>query len=282
MNCLRKWIGLLVCLGLVGVYMAGSWAQEPEELPTEPHEVATRFVGALTHLPDFEEEVCYQLISTKERSKFPRAYVECMVGDLYLYMRQPRCAAQVSESSEGEASLTVSTAWPTLPVKLVREKDAWRVDLLKTWTATTSKNEQWLHRLDKGFVHVSTSNLKQLCLAAMIYASDWDNYLPPADKWCDALYPYVKNERIFRCLALPLDEYGYAFNKNLDGISLADVEFPAQTVLFFESTLGTRNAADTGKSLPDPPRHPEGNIYGFADGHVVQMKYPESFVLWEP
>lgn len=294
MKCARTLVVILICLGIMLLGPGSGWVQEPEpgQLPIEPEEVAARFVEALTHLPNFEEEVCYQLISERERSEFPRAYVECMVGDLYLYMRQPKCAAQIDESSEEEANAVVTTAWPTLPVKLVRElvrgtgrrrpHREWRVDLLKTWTATTGKSEEWLGNLDEQFSPHSMADLKQLCLAAQMYASDWDSYLPPADKWCDTLYPYVQNEGIFHCPAVPLDEYGYAFNKNLDGISLEDIQFPTQTVVFFESTLGTRNATGTGESLPDPPRYPEGNIFGFADGHVQQIKYPETFVIWKP
>ncbi len=279
MKCARMLVVILICVGITVLGPGSVWAQEPQKLPTEPHEIAAQFVeGLVRGRPG--RDMCYRVVK-KLWPDFIGSCEACMVADLDSHLRQPQCAARLEERSSRGArvqtqSLMVLTALPSLSVKLVRVGEAWRVDLLSTWKAATGKSEESLH------TEASMSDLKQLALAGLMYAQDFDEYFPPANKWCDVLEPYVRNESLFHCPAVPFDQYGYAFNKNLAGLSREDIQFPAQTVVFFESTLGTRNATGTGESLPDPPRHPEGNIFGFADGHVQQIMDPETYVIWKP
>lgn len=115
----------------------------------------------------------------------------------------------------------------------------------------------------------SLSNMKQLCLAMHMYMNDWDRSLPPADKWSDALMPYIGNkEELLRCPLAPDLDCGYAFNEALDSGKLNDVADPAGTVVLFTSNLGTRNAIGGVDAVADPPRTPTGNIYGYVDGHA--------------
>ena len=115
----------------------------------------------------------------------------------------------------------------------------------------------------------SESNLKQIGLALIQYTQDNDQKLPDADKWVDEIYPYLKTESVFRDPSAPAGEkWSYAFNKNLSGVKLSDLAWPATAVILFESTLGTKNATDTGESVPKPGRHNGGTDYAFADGHV--------------
>ena len=44
-----------------------------------------------------------------------------------------------------------------------------------------------------------TSNLKQLSIAAMLYAQDCDDRLPLQRRWSDGLYPYVKTRSVYVC-----------------------------------------------------------------------------------
>ena len=115
----------------------------------------------------------------------------------------------------------------------------------------------------------SESNLKQLGLAILEYVQDHNETMPDADRWVDEIMPYAKSEALFRDPSAPSGErWSYAFNKNLSGIKLADLISPATTVILFESTLGTKNATDTGESVPKPGRHNGGTDYAFSDGHV--------------
>ena len=119
---------------------------------------------------------------------------------------------------------------------------------------------------------VSESNLKQIALGIMQYTQDHDETMPDADKWVAEIMPYVKTEAVFRDPSAPAGEkWSYAFNRNLSGVKLADLVSPATTVLLFETTLGTKNASDTGDSVPKPGRHQNGTDYAFSDGHVKYL-----------
>jgi len=115
----------------------------------------------------------------------------------------------------------------------------------------------------------SQSNLKQIALGIIQYTQDNDEHLPDADKWVDEIMPYVKSEAIFRDPSAPAGEkWSYAFNRTLSRAPVAQLDSPASTVMLFESSKGTKNASDTGESVPNPGRHSGGTDYALADGHV--------------
>lgn len=115
-------------------------------------------------------------------------------------------------------------------------------------------------------------NLKQIGLALTQYAQDHDEHFPSATHWMDALSPYLKDKTVFFDPFQPgMRRYGYAFNRNCSGKSLAAFLAPAETVAVFDSTLGTRNASDTGQSphmIKQPSISLLGSAYAFVDGHV--------------
>ncbi len=118
------------------------------------------------------------------------------------------------------------------------------------------------------------SNLKQMALAAMMYAGDYDDkftfyatYAPAGTprpvtggtgtlRWWDTLYPYVKNGQIFRCPSLR-GAWGYGWNINMgyigghptrtgeqyEGVIQTTIVYPAETVLMADSDW-TRSTAD--------------------------------------
>src|SRR5438105_3414716 len=43
------------------------------------------------------------------------------------------------------------------------------------------------------------SNIRQLSVGIEMYAQDYDETLPRSARWMDDIYPYVKNNDIFRC-----------------------------------------------------------------------------------
>ncbi len=101
----------------------------------------------------------------------------------------------------------------------------------------------------------SVSNLKQVALGALMYMQDYDEALPPmkdAASAKKALYPYVKNEAIFKD---PRTGESYHVNPGASRKHLATIEIPAEFVLFYEAAPasdGTRAVA-------------------FADGHVKRI-----------
>lgn len=116
---------------------------------------------------------------------------------------------------------------------------------------------------------VSASNEYQIALGIIQYVQDHNEMMPDAGRWVDEIMPYVKSEAVFHDPKAPDgQQWSYAFNKALSGRSLAQISDPAATVMIFESTLGTKNATDTGQSVPHPGWHQNGTDYGFADGHA--------------
>ena len=75
------------------------------------------------------------------------------------------------------------------------------------------------------------SNMKQQMLGIIQYSQDYDEKLPPARSWIDAVQPYVKSEQVFICPSLQATGAkgnGYAFNQYLSqkpGFKLQDSSF---------------------------------------------------------
>lgn len=114
------------------------------------------------------------------------------------------------------------------------------------------------------------SNVRQLSTALMIYAQDYDQRFPPAASWQDGIAVYHQNPAVDRCPSHSGSPSGYAFNSWMSGRPLASVDAPALQPVLFESSAGTRNAADALKTFD--PRHRAGaqkvGSVGYVDGHV--------------
>lgn len=137
---------------------------------------------------------------------------------------------------------------------------------------------------EKAMQAACATNLKQLCLATLMFAEDWDETLPvpeaavrppvppetglTKDNWVRALEPYLANRQVFRCPAAPELEVGYAFNQALLGRKLGDIPNPVQTVLLFESDLGGESPVGGVEALVAEARHAGLVNLGFVDGHV--------------
>jgi hypothetical protein len=127
----------------------------------------------------------------------------------------------------------------------------------------------------------SVSNLKQLGLAARMYANDNKDKFPPADKWCDLLLAYAGSEKVYK--AKNDDGAGrcsFAYNAKLSGMDEAKIS--PQTVLFFETESGW-NVSGGQEVLLSQPRTPGTYVVGFADGSVQQVSSARMATLrWDP
>ncbi len=115
------------------------------------------------------------------------------------------------------------------------------------------------------------SNLKQSGLAIIMYSGDYDDVMPPARKWMDAVKEYVKTEAIYHCPALGGTAYGYALHSDLAGKEWSKIKNPQNLPMVFDSSQEHRSAVATLKSLPSPPRHEGKNNICYADGHTVAV-----------
>jgi prepilin-type processing-associated H-X9-DG protein len=125
------------------------------------------------------------------------------------------------------------------------------------------------------------NNLKQLSLAARMYASDNKDHFPEASTWCDALQAYLGGGRPFKCPAGHSgDQCDYAFNTNLAGIQITN--YSPNTVLIFEAEGGWNNSGDQDAILRRP-RHGRAIGVAFTDGHIEQVSEARLRQLrWSP
>ena len=127
------------------------------------------------------------------------------------------------------------------------------------------------------------SNVKQLNLGVLMYASDNKDTFPSGTSWCDALMPYVQNKNTYLCPQGKADQRShYALNAKLAGREMKEVQAPAETVLIFE-TDGGWNVAGGRELLATKARHSGAYAVGFADGHAEMVRPARLEKLrWEP
>lgn len=157
------------------------------------------------------------------------------------------------------------------------------------------------------------SNCKQLVTAALMYTQDYDETWSPICCfnnditvgqffWPYAIQPYIKNRQAYRC---PSDKYqnvasSYLGNNQLEKLSLAAIQAPADCVFIMDGTGGTGgvfdpNNATSGNGLNADytiwdstqrhtqasnglPRHSGTATVAYCDGHVKSIK---GMVTWE-
>ncbi|HEY3398794.1 MAG TPA: DUF1559 domain-containing protein [Armatimonadota bacterium] len=116
------------------------------------------------------------------------------------------------------------------------------------------------------------SNLKQLQLGMLMYASDNADHFPASQKgndgWRGAIYPYVKNEQIYQCPADSSRPSGkalpgsYTMYGSRSGVKTSSLEKPNEAYTLFD---GTALAGDESVAAF---RHAGGLNLSYADGHV--------------
>ncbi len=158
------------------------------------------------------------------------------------------------------------------------------------------------------------SNVKQLTLAGLQYAQDYDErykfgWNANNLQWCTVWRPYVKSDQLFYCPSRGTAGGGYATVCESGGgtfgiggyQAMASFLDPAGTIMVSEINAGGPNAnGGIGGDRACPPwhtaqyhnyyapavyppalawftRHNEGSNYSFIDGHVKWMKYESTF-----
>ncbi len=154
------------------------------------------------------------------------------------------------------------------------------------------------------------SNLRQMGLAMAMYVQDYDERFTGRVLWNQKIQPYAKNEQIFVCpsygsLTYVTDGYcmrtyglgsyspglrgGYGVACYTTGAgtgrALAEIQMPAQCILFNETTGGCTHhsnptcacsdVATGGVGFHVDPRHNGGANFCFVDGHVKWLRKDE-------
>lgn len=118
-------------------------------------------------------------------------------------------------------------------------------------------------------------NLRQLYLAAMLYADSWDGMLPPAKSWLTAIKDNVTEDNWLHCPEIGTTEgarFGYAMNTELGGKRVSEIASPEKTPLFFESSDLAANANGSVSLAPSPGRHMGRNNVVYADGKTGTLE----------
>lgn len=123
-------------------------------------------------------------------------------------------------------------------------------------------------------------NLKQLASGMSMYSQEYDEMMPPADRWETGIFPFVRVSSVSVCPTAPELQHGYAFNQRLGGQPNVRVAVPADTGMLFDSGLGLENGNDDGSSFMT--RHMEMGNVAFHDGHVKSVKSPPNWLLGSP
>jgi len=149
------------------------------------------------------------------------------------------------------------------------------------------------------------SNVKQLALASLQYAQDYDemtlpSYLPgkpsTSDQWYEMIDPYLKNTQILVCpsnRSAGVPGYGWNYyyltyappgrTAGYGGAtaSLGDIKSPAETVLMADSSWNSLHYV-ISPAYDNPPGtnygpsaiHNDGANVAMADGHAKWFKVP--------
>jgi prepilin-type N-terminal cleavage/methylation domain-containing protein/prepilin-type processing-associated H-X9-DG protein len=162
----------------------------------------------------------------------------------------------------------------------------------------------------KGRQAACISNQKQIVLAMLMYAEDFDETLPfgsvgnPPLLWYRAIYPYTHNYQILYCPDRKDKGPAYGMNWHASGQAVGQMWDAAAKILVgdvlpdvdgINAQPGWPNAPDPTEwwindigndadpnnpapsdnsytALGKPQPHNDGVIYGFGDGHVKWMK----------
>ena len=149
------------------------------------------------------------------------------------------------------------------------------------------------------------SNLKQMGLAVLSYAQDYDELLPRENNspctyilpdgvttsgqtdllWYYQIYPYCKNAQMYNCpsnsVKWPTNQYAsgasYGYNGTyLSGVSLGMVQAPAETLMILDCSyyLADWDVNASGGDNHQYPKlaHNEGANTVLADGHAKWYK----------
>ena len=158
------------------------------------------------------------------------------------------------------------------------------------------------------------SNLKQIAMAVLLYAEDYDKCLPYYQHpfgiaWYDDLQPYTKNTQIFVCPSKKQWNPGHATYKTGYGlnqtvfpsgtgsptpvacVALAEIDYPSETIGGADRNqgntliVGVSFSGSTAWPYNVDPRHNDGANFFFMDGHAKWMGktagWSESNELWD-
>ena len=106
--------------------------------------------------------------------------------------------------------------------------------------------------------------MKLLAYGLIMYADKNNGVYPDPNNWCDNIFVYAPNKKMFVCPGAESREVKYSYGLNPQAKRLGSK--PSEVVLLFE-TDGGKNAFG-GLEDVRKDRHGRGANFAFNDGHV--------------
>lgn len=126
---------------------------------------------------------------------------------------------------------------------------------------------------------ICMSNVKQLKLGLLMYQSDNDDYLPPADRWRSFTEPLVRDGFNMRC-DKGVGPFTYGMNSALSGIASGSIASAESTSLVFDTDSAYLNTNGGVNALVF--RHNGLAVLGLADGHAKAYRPNDASLRWNP
>jgi prepilin-type processing-associated H-X9-DG protein len=292
---LALWFGGTLAVGIVG--FGGAQIMAQNRSPKTPEEAAQLFgrLLAVSELPEdnYNEDssLRYWVISKQDRNKLGSSGVFPLLTEL---QKNSKRAAFDTTGTHTEGKTVVVDIAPaekpiSLPVVVIQEDGNYVVDLVATYAKRMKLEEGELQSkilvltgaILPGLPNANApyvqeracqTRLKELQLGILQYVQDYDEKLPPANKWSEVVFPYVQSEQAFNCPAVPGGKGGYAMNNNLTQQNLAKLNNVAQTVSLYETSDLRPNAFGIGQQMAfrhmSYENQPLGSNIAYMDGHV--------------
>ena len=171
---------------------------------------------------------------------------------------------------------------------------------------------------EKGRQAACVSNVRQIAVAIIMYAQDYDEIMTPgavaSAMWHDLVYPYTHNRQLYQCPSRKDALMGYAVNNLVCGTSQGIMFDPAVKILLADAPpeaigsnttsrgnewwynslsgmgipsplpAGVSDGDNTFKHAGQPERHNDGINVAYADGHAKWARESQLNVdyMWLP
>jgi prepilin-type processing-associated H-X9-DG protein len=276
---------LIVCFAFAAVAVNPAYAQDR----STPEATVRSFAAAIDASDAKRAATCVKGV------RFDAKGLDDLAG---LMKRQPLSLTVVEVKSTQNGSQTTATAKLAVKsngrsenvissVNLTHEGANWLIvadaakarqapkdpDLLNLFAYMLTAPSLLTDSRDSARSAVCLSNVKQLCLGAIMLSQDYDGVFKLSQaSMKKSLMPYLKNAAVFTCPSAGGADVSYSFNSSLAGKKVEKLSSPSTTVLFYE-----------GKDGKLTYRHKGNACVGFADGHVKMLSANAArSVRWKP
>lgn len=126
------------------------------------------------------------------------------------------------------------------------------------------------------------ANCKQTSLAMIMYAADWDEYLPGGHAWSEKVAAYAKDKSIFYVKLKPeVPPRRFAMNKGVSGQYVPKLDSNSTAMVF--DSISNGDSPVGGKVLLANYPGRDKFVIGFVDGHVKGHESKElKDIIWNP